>query len=75
MKKLILHLGVHKTATTYIQSKIYNSREVLSQAGIGCISLDDTRKYFTSKLTRSPSISKEAKSFLESHDVILLSDE
>lgn len=75
MNKLILHLGVHKTATTYVQSKIYNSREVLSQSGVGCISLDDTRRFFTSKITRSMTVTKEAKKFLDSHDVILLSDE
>ncbi|SHL52818.1 hypothetical protein SAMN05192556_1221, partial [Halomonas caseinilytica] len=75
MKKLILHLGVHKTATTYVQSRIYNSKDSLSEAGVGCFSLDETRSSFTSQIKKNMSLSRETKKFLDAHDTILLSDE
>lgn len=34
MKKLILHVGPHKTGSTYIQSLLHNNRSTLSQHGI-----------------------------------------
>lgn len=48
--EIALHLGVHKTATTYIQSRLWNTREELVRHGINYIGLDDLRSRLTSKL-------------------------
>jgi hypothetical protein len=47
-----LHLGVHKTATTYIQSRFYNSRELLSDNSISYIPLGEVRNLLTSKINQ-----------------------
>lgn len=41
-----LHLGAHKTATTYLQTLLKDNLELLSQAGISYIPLEDMRKHF-----------------------------
>lgn len=48
--EIILHLGVHKTATTHIQSRLWNSREKLLSHGIQYIGLNELREIMTSKL-------------------------
>lgn len=48
--EIILHLGVHKTATTHIQSRLWNSREKLLNHGIQYIGLGQLREIMTSKL-------------------------
>ncbi|SFU43362.1 hypothetical protein [Halomonas korlensis] len=48
--QIALHLGVHKTATTYVQSRLWNSREELKKNRINYIGLDELRKRLTSKL-------------------------
>ncbi|WP_193089787.1 hypothetical protein [Advenella sp. FME57] len=49
--EIILHLGVHKTATTHIQSRLLNSQEKLSKERIQYIKLEDLRKSLTHKLS------------------------
>lgn len=48
--KVILHLGVHKTATTYIQSRLLNSQNALKERGVSYIGLNELRANMTSKL-------------------------
>jgi hypothetical protein len=47
--KINLHIGVHKTATTYIQNRLHANKQALHQAGIGYMSLWDFRSFFTEK--------------------------
>lgn len=49
---IALHLGVHKTATTYIQSRFYNSREILKENGISYIPLSELRNLVTAKINQ-----------------------
>ncbi|WP_157958267.1 hypothetical protein [Salinicola sp. CR57] len=72
---LRLHLGVHKTATTHFQSRLFNSQHKLAEAGIAYLDLDKTREYFTSILSGGKELSQEAKEFLSWKKVVLLSDE
>jgi hypothetical protein len=48
--RLILHLGAHKTATTYLQSILAANRLKLSQAGVGFLPLDQVRHEVTGQL-------------------------
>jgi hypothetical protein len=73
-----LHLGVHKTATTHIQSRLYNSRELLKQQGISYIGLNEVRQRVTSKLNEdrfgADDITEALQPFMN-YDYLLLSDE
>jgi hypothetical protein len=42
-----IHIGVHKTATTYMQNTLHENRGKLRAAGIGYISLWELRQMFT----------------------------
>lgn len=74
---IALHLGVHKTATTYIQSRLSNSREILKENGIAYIPLEETRNLITAKISDE----SEPQKLLESlrpymeYDRLILSDE
>lgn len=72
---IILHLGVHKTATTHFQSRLYNSKKILLNNGVGYLGLDATRKAITSRLYDKIEISDELKFLYESTDRIIISDE
>jgi hypothetical protein len=48
--KIHIHVGVHKTATTYIQNMFHANRAVLNEAGIGYLSLWELRSFLTEKL-------------------------
>jgi len=45
--KILVHLGVHKTATTFIQSQLANNRAELSDKGYGVAGIWVVRKRFT----------------------------
>jgi hypothetical protein len=47
--KIHLHIGVHKTATTYIQNRLHANKAALHEAGIGYASLWEFRSFFTEK--------------------------
>jgi hypothetical protein len=47
--KINLHIGVHKTATTYIQNRLHANKGALHKAGIGYASLWEFRSFFTEK--------------------------
>jgi hypothetical protein len=46
--KINVHLGVHKTATTFIQSQLHDNRTQLTDAGIAFCGIWHVRKTFTS---------------------------
>lgn len=48
--KIHIHVGVHKTATTYIQNTLHANRAALHAAGIGYVNLWELRSFFTEKL-------------------------
>lgn len=75
MNKLILHLGVHKTATTYFQSRLYNSINILNEYSVGYLGLDDTREHITSKLHQNSQIPSSVMKRIEKFDTFLISDE
>lgn len=75
IKNLILHLGVHKTATTYFQSRLYNSSEILKDNSIGYMGLEDTRKYITSRLNEKLNVSNELADVFGSSKSVIISDE
>ena len=45
--KLHVHLGVHKTATTYLQGLLTRNGESLNKAGVGTMPLSQFRSFFT----------------------------
>jgi hypothetical protein len=47
---IALHLGAHKTATTYIQNTLELSRQKLNEIGVGYVPLTDVRSTLTGRL-------------------------
>jgi hypothetical protein len=52
--KLHVHVGVHKTATTYLQGQLARRKPQLHQAGIGAMGLGEFRPFFTRHLMGHP---------------------
>lgn len=75
MENLILHLGVHKTATTYFQSRLYNSKKMLRDNGVGYLGLDATRQCITSRLHDKIEMSEELKDIYRNSHSLIISDE
>lgn len=50
--KVLVHLGVHKTATTFIQSQLANNRQELAAKGFGMAGIWAVRKRFTNLFDR-----------------------
>lgn len=76
MEKLILHLGVHKTATTHFQSRLWNSREKLAEKDVSYLGLNETRAFFTSQIgVKRKELKPEAKLFIKTAKHALVSDE
>ncbi|WP_136808916.1 hypothetical protein [Desulfosediminicola flagellatus] len=73
--KITLHLGVHKTATTYIQSRLSNSKDTLAANGIFYLGLNDTRRLITSKLDKDLTLDPELTSQISGCERFILSDE
>ena len=76
MKKLILHVGLHKTATTHLQAELNHEMEFLNYSGISYLSLNDFRGRVTSKLgwVSSEELRKEISDVVK-YDRVILSDE
>jgi hypothetical protein len=88
--KIHVHLGVHKTATTFIQSQLHDSRSLLAEGQIGFAGIWSVRKQFTNafdrlswfdpvwwKLTR-PRLARKLNAILSHHkkaQTFILSDE
>jgi hypothetical protein len=88
--KIHVHLGVHKTATTFIQSQLHDNRSLLAEGEIGFAGIWSIRKQFTNsfdrlswfdqvwwKLTR-PRLAKRLNAILAHHKkarTFILSDE
>ncbi len=78
MKKIILHLGVHKTATTHIQSRLWNNRELYAKHGVGYVGLNELRGLLTSKLSDVLFNAKKVRSGFsayEQFETLIISDE
>ncbi|RUR42393.1 hypothetical protein [Vreelandella populi] len=75
MKKIILHLGVHKTATTHFQSRLYNSVNQLKDAGVGYLGLNETRKHITSKINGDFKIGGDLEKLFTDNNTVIISDE
>ena len=77
--RIILHLGAHKTATTYLQETLAANRQALRARGVGYVPLDQMRATLTAQVTRSGFDVKTALAALvEEHsgcDRLILSDE
>lgn len=73
--KLLLHLGVHKTATTHFQSRLFNSISSLQEVGVSYLGLEQTRKLITSKLFWEGEIEKKLCNFFNQNEFSLISDE
>jgi hypothetical protein len=52
--KLHVHVGVHKTATTYLQGQLAKKKTELNQAGVGAMGLGEFRPFFTRHLMDHP---------------------
>jgi hypothetical protein len=50
--KVLVHLGVHKTATTFIQSQLANNRPALAEKGFGMSGIWAVRRRFTNLFDR-----------------------
>ena len=45
--QIVLHIGVHKTASTYVQAILEASRDRLGAEGIGYVTLEEMRSGIT----------------------------
>jgi len=76
---VVLHLGVHKTATTSLQSALANSLEDIRKHGINYIELSELRSKLTSKLGAEEfsacQILKTIQDEIEGYDRVIISDE
>lgn len=52
--KLHVHVGVHKTATTYLQGLVAKNVHRLNEAGVGAMGLTPFRAFFTRNLMKFP---------------------
>ncbi|MBL0370984.1 hypothetical protein JJB09_02990 [Rhizobium sp. KVB221] len=88
--KIHCHLGVHKTATTFIQSQLSENRAQLAAGGIGYAGIWTIRKHFTNAFDRlswfdpvwrplvRPYLRKRLDALLQQHakgETFILSDE
>ena len=48
--QIVLHIGVHKTATTYLQAILEASRDRLGAEGIGYVTLEEMRSGITARV-------------------------
>ena len=75
---IALHLGVHKTATTYLQSKLNNSTGELTKNGISYIPLGRLRRTVTSQLDETDFSNQQLMDALKPYlncQRLILSDE
>jgi hypothetical protein len=76
---IALHLGAHKTATTYIQDALNLGREKLIEAGVGYVPLREVRSALTGRLGFGrPGLQAAAARLLEEYrgcERLILSDE
>jgi hypothetical protein len=74
-----LHVGVHKTATTYLQKTLEANQAGLRSAGMAYVPLDEVRSTMTARLKRRFSgLPRAAQALADRHDGckrLLLSDE
>lgn len=73
-----LHLGVHKTATTYIQTKLRENIPILRNSGINYIPLGELRKKLTKNLHSDKFDENDIYDFLYPYlncDRLIISDE
>jgi len=77
LNKLILHIGTHKTATTYTQSELKRNKALLSSNGIEYIPLMQMRKNFTKPFLEKKSSLPELINSLSLSDFskLIISDE
>ena len=76
--EVILHIGAHKTATTYVQSRMNKSKKILCNAGIEYIGLSELRKNATKKLGNPSFQDSEIVDFIAPYmknRVLIISDE
>lgn len=50
--QIVLHIGVHKTASTYLQAILEASRDRLGAEGIGYVTLEEMRSGITARVRR-----------------------
>ncbi len=74
MKKVIVHLGVHKTATTFVQGELASQAQYLSDNGVLYTPLRQVRKSFTYQLGKAAT-GKLVKDLLGDHPNVVISDE
>jgi hypothetical protein len=73
-----LLIGAHKTATTYIQSRLRNSQDALHSAGISMVSTGQFRKRITSQILNSDFSPAQLTRLLHEHtgdQRVIISDE
>jgi len=80
--QIVLHLGVHKTASTYLQAVLEASRDGLRAEGIGYVTLKEMRSGITARVRRpgllGMRLAMTARRLLEGHKDcrrLILSDE
>lgn len=73
--KVVLHLGVHKTATTHFQSRLFNSKKKLEESGVCYFGLDETRALITSRIGSDDDLYKSIVPKVKGCKKLLISDE
>jgi len=82
MKKIIIHLGVHKTATTYLQNTLWKNIETLKEKNIAYISLGKMRSGITSTISNDNYDANQVREVIiknlenyDNYNTVLMSDE
>lgn len=76
--RILLHLGIHKTATTYLQFLLHQNRTRLRREGIDILPLDRTREMLTWSLWDGKIETRERRQAVERvcpSQTLILSDE
>lgn len=79
MSRVHIHLGVHKTATTYLQTVLNNNKEKLQDYNVRYFSLDEVRwplKELKKKTVKdAPKLSQKIKDAFEEKQLVVISEE
>jgi|GEM_PF-5557780 len=75
MKKLSVHVGVHKTATTHVQSRLKNTSHVLSKYGVLYIGPEVFRGDLSDSIYNENQLSNDLMSAIADAEHVLISEE
>jgi hypothetical protein len=72
---IIFQLGVHKTATTHLQTRLYNTKSILELYGVGYAGLEETRRVLTKNIAKGLYSKGEIDALLDDYKKVIIFDE